>query len=151
MMWGCMSWDGPGYASKIDTTMDAALYVSILEDELQMSLEYWDKTAEDIIFQQDNDPKHISKKTKEWFQNHDIVPMVWPPQSPDLNPIEHLWQHLKMKLAAYSKPLSSMKELWKRTEKEWKQIDAGYCQKLISSMPERVAEVLKAKGGHTRY
>ena len=39
MMWGCFGWDGVGYATKIDGRMDAELYMSILEDELQDSLD----------------------------------------------------------------------------------------------------------------
>ena len=59
-----MLWDGPGYATRIDGRMDADLYVSILEDELQNSLGYWGKTLEEVVFQHDNDLKHTSKKIK---------------------------------------------------------------------------------------
>ena len=104
MMWGCMGWDGVGYACKIDGRMDASDYVGILEESLQDSLEYWGQTAEDIIFQQDNDPKHTSKKAKAWFNDHDFEVLVWPANSPDLNPIEHLWAHVKRKLAGYETP-----------------------------------------------
>ena len=62
MMWGCMSWDGVGYAAKIDGRMDSDLYCSILEDELPDSIKYFKKKHKDILFQQDNDPKHTSKK-----------------------------------------------------------------------------------------
>jgi hypothetical protein len=62
MMWGCMLWEGVGYACKIDGRMDGELYTKILEDELQESLTYYDKDPPDIIFQQDNDPKHKSKQ-----------------------------------------------------------------------------------------
>jgi hypothetical protein len=79
MLWGCMLWEGPGYATKIDGRMDADLYVSILEDELQETLVYYGKDTEDVVFQRDNDPKHKSKKATNWFKDNGFVVMVWPP------------------------------------------------------------------------
>ena len=61
MMWGCMTWKGIGYATKIEGKMDAQLYVEILEDELAKSLEWWGVEEEEVIFQQDNNPKDTSK------------------------------------------------------------------------------------------
>ena len=90
MFWGCMLWDGVGYGTKIDGKMDAQLYTNILEDELQESIKYYGYKDTDIIFQQDNDPKHTSKMAKTWMEDHDLEVMIWPPQSADLNPIEHL-------------------------------------------------------------
>ncbi|KIJ20734.1 hypothetical protein PAXINDRAFT_6524 [Paxillus involutus ATCC 200175] len=66
--------------------------------------------------------------------------MVWPAQSPDLNPIEHLWFHLKRKLAEYPEPPKGIAELWERVEREWERIEAATCQELIQSMPRRVQE-----------
>ena len=60
MLWGCFGWDGVGYSCKIDGRIDANLYVSILEDELQLSLQDWGKEVEEVVFQQDNDPKHTT-------------------------------------------------------------------------------------------
>src|SRR5260221_5969130 len=51
---GCFGWD-----CKIDGNMDADLYVSILEDELQESLNYWGKNPQGVVFQQDNDPNPL--------------------------------------------------------------------------------------------
>ena len=75
---------------------------------------------------------------------------MWSPQSPDLNPIEHLWAHLKRKLAEHEEAPTSIQELWERVQKKWDDIEVGECQKLIESMPRRVEAVLKAKGGHTK-
>ena len=151
MMWGCMAWHGVGYACKIDGRMDADLYTQILEDELQASIEYSDKSHQDIIFQQDGDPKHHSGKATKWFKDHNITVLAWPAQSPDMNPIEHLWDHLKKKLKEYDHPPGGVLELWERAEKEWEKITPEVCQNLIQSMPRRVAAVVKAKGSYTKY
>jgi hypothetical protein len=151
MMWGCMGWDGVGYASKIDGRMDGDLYMAILEDELQQTIDYYDKSVDDIIFQQDNDPKHTSKKVQKWFEDHGFTVLKWPAQSPDLNPIEHLWNYLKRRLAEYEEPASSVGELWDRVQKLWEEIPKEECQKLIESMPRRLAAVIRAKGGYTKY
>ena len=151
MMWGCMGWDGIGYATRIEARMDADLYISIMEDELQKTLEYWGQTTDDVIFQQDNDPKHTSKKAKKWFEDNDITVLKWPAQYPDLNPIEHLWNHLKKRLAGYEEPANSIAELWESVQKELEEITKEECQKLIESLHRRLAAVVRAKGGYTKY
>ena len=77
--------------------------------------------------------------------------MDWPAQSPDLNPIEHLWQQLKQRLASYENPPQGINELWERVEREWEEIDADVCQKLIEGLPKRVLEVYRANQGYTNH
>ena len=84
MVWVCMSWDGIGYACKIDGRMDGDLCIQILEGELMLSIEHLGQTPSQVIFQQDNDPKHTCKKAKEWFKNSGTEVLPWPAQSPDL-------------------------------------------------------------------
>lgn len=151
MMWGCMTAKGPGFATKIDSTMDQHLYKQILEDELMDTIEYYEFDEKKVIFQQDNDPKHTAKSVKEWLRDQEFKTMTWPSQSPDLNPIEHLWAHVKRKLNQFESPAKGMNELWERIEEVWNQIDAQTCLNLITSMPARIDAVLKAKGKWTKY
>jgi transposase len=151
MVWGCMTAQGVGYMCRIDGRMDAELYCSILDDHLDETIEWYGMDKDSTVFQHDNDPKHTSRKAKEWLGNYGIDVLDWPAQSPDLNPIEHLWELLKRKLNGYEKASHSMHELWLRVEKEWNNILKEECLRLIESMPRRVAAVLKAKGGYTKY
>ena len=140
MLWGCMKWGGVVYVTKIEGKM---------ENELQQTLEFWGKTTDDVVFQQDNDPKHTSKKAKKWFEDNNVL--KWPALSPDLTPIEHLWHHLKKKLGEYEEPANSVTELWERVQEEWDKIPKEEYQKLIESMPKRLAAVVRTKGGYTKY
>ena len=78
MIWGCMGWEGIGYACRIEGKMDGELYESILEDELKNTLEYYDEDIQDIVFQQDNNPKHTCKRVKRWFENEEMEALEWP-------------------------------------------------------------------------
>jgi transposase len=151
MLWGCMTAEGVGYSCRIDGRMDAELYTRILGDEFIRTLEYYGMDKGKILFQQDNDPKHTSQAARRWFEENGIQVLDWPPQSPDLNPIEHLWAHLKRRLAEYDTEPSGMIELWERVQVEWNKIPQQVCMDLIESMPRRIAAVLKAKGGNTKY
>ena len=151
MFWGCMSIHGPGFGCRIDGNLNADLYVQILDGEMLDSVQLFGFDRDSFVFQHDNDPKHSSIRTREWLISNKIHVLDWPAQSPDLNPIEHLWAHIKRQLADYNEAPVGMNELWLRVEAEWDKIEKETCVNLIHSMPRRVAAVLKAKGGYTKY
>ena len=151
MVWGCMGWNGVGKLVEVVGKMNGDQYVEILEDGLVESFEALEMEEEERYFQQDNDPKHTSNKATKWFEDNNIQIMSWPAQSPDLNPIEHLWEHLKHCLQQYSTPPKGVHELWDRVSEEWNAIPPEVCQNLIESMPRRIQAVIRAKGGHTKY
>jgi hypothetical protein len=114
-------------------------------------LEFYELDRVNLIFQQDNDPKHTSHQASKWFKQNNINVLKWPAQSPDLNPIEHLWYHLKWQLNAYEHPPAGMHELWEQVQMEWDKIPKEVCRNLIESMPRRIEAVIKAKGAQTKY
>jgi len=151
IMWGFMTSKGVGYSCRIDGRMDSQLYTRILGDEFMDTLKYYKFQKDRIIFQQDNDAKHTSKIAKKWFEDNVIHVLDLPSQSPDLNPIKHLWAHLKRQLSTYDIEPNGVHELWDRIVVQRDKIPADVCVDLISSMPKRVECVIKAKGGYTKY
>lgn len=71
--------------------------------------------------------------------------MIWPPQSPDLNPIELLWEELDRRVRKIC-PISA-EHLWDILQKEWKAIPSSVIEKLVERMPRIVRRLLAAKGG----
>src|SRR5690349_21699743 len=67
------------------------------------------------------------------------------------HPIEHLWYHLKERLATYEVIPSNLKELWERVQNELDKITSYTCRELTDSMPARIAEVIQRRGGYTSY
>ena len=151
MFWGCITAEGPGYGSTIlEGSINSGAYQSSLLD----TLNYFDKTPSEVRFQQDKAPAHTSAATKAWFiekgfSAEDILD--WPPQSPDLNPIEHVWHELKVHLNAYSTRPTTREELADRISNEWNKFTKEDCLKYIDSMPDRINAVIKSKGGVTPY
>src|SRR5262249_15764085 len=144
MVWGCMTDQGVGSLCLVEGHMTGVQYTEILERNYLPTLEKYGMEVRKTTFQHDNDPKHTSKVAKKWLKNHRIGVLDWPSQSPDLNPIEHLWQNLKKRLSRYETMPKNIHELWERTNDEWNKISPQSCEKLITSMPERVAAVIRA-------
>jgi len=150
MVWGCMATNGVGNLAIIPTIMDKEVYQGILKDNLRISAKKL-KLGRKFIFQQDQDPKHTANSTKLWFTKNKIDVMEWPPQSPDLNPIEHLWRILEIQIRSRPQLPRNAHELKQALLEEWEKISPNDTAKLVNSMQKRCMAVIEAKGGHTKY
>ena len=147
MVWACFSHSGVGNIKIIEDTMTGPIYVDILSRNLFESAEKMG--LNDFIFQQDNDPKHTSRIAKSFFEENNIKVLEWPAQSPDLNPIEHLWAYIKLRIA--EKMPKNISELKRYIIEEWNNIPADVCKKYALSFKNRALAIYKAMGNHTHY
>ena len=82
--------------------------------------------------------------------NHVNV-LPWPAYSPDLSPIEHIWDILDRKVRALDPPPSTIPGLRQALADEWDNIPLATVNRLINSMHRRIQAAIAACGGHTRY
>jgi transposase len=104
-----------------------------------------------FVFMHDNARPHIANVVRQELVAANINVLEWPPRSPDLNPIEHLWDNLDRKIRALENPPRTLHELSIRLQEVWTAIHQEEVAALIQSMPSRIADCIKARGGHTRY
>ena len=105
---------------------------------------------------QDNAPSHVAARTMEEFEERSITPIVWPPYSPDLNPIEHVWKIMKDKIEFNYPNLAdgrrrSSDQIRAIVKEARDSVSIQELTALIGSMHDRCQAVLDADGGPTKY
>jgi transposase len=160
MVWGSFAGEIPGPFRVVVGRITGASYLELIQEVLPNFLnEVYDTLQLDPIFMQDNAPVHTANIVKDWLNENDFEVFNWPPYSPDLNPIEHIWVELKRLLhqnfpdiANKTGDNDSYKQyLGECLEYCWRQIDDRVFWNLCQSMPRRMAAVIEAGGWYTRY
>ncbi|GBO39930.1 hypothetical protein AVEN_198750-1 [Araneus ventricosus] len=100
--------------------------------------------------------EHLSNfgcKTKPWIEEHqdEFTVLPWPANSPDLNTIENLWDHLDRVVHAMDPQPRNLAQLVTALESVWLNIPVNTFRNLIDSLPARLAVVRSAKGGYSGF
>lgn len=103
------------------------------------------------IFQDDNAPAHRARLVTNFLGQHQVTRMAWPACSPDLNPIEHLWDVLGRRIRSNHAPPPTLARLVQILQFEWAAIPQATLRTLVGSMRRRCEACIQARGGHTRY
>lgn len=151
MVWGCFSGKGLGPLVRVEGIINRHDYIDILDNNLLPFIhsKYRNRSYK---FQQDNAPIHTAKDVKAWIVTKKIKMLPdWPAQSPDLNPIEHLWDHLDRCLRNGSNLPKNLLELEVQLKEEWERISRETYIKLIDSMPRRIEACIANNGWPTNY
>ena len=102
-------------------------------------------------YQDDNATSHRARVVLDFLQQGNVTKMEQPPRTPDCNPIEHLWDELGRAISSMDNPPQNLDELRQALLDKWAQIPVQRLQRLVASMPRRLAAIIAARGGNTRY
>ncbi|GFV51356.1 transposable element Tcb2 transposase [Trichonephila clavipes] len=141
MVWGCMAATRVGNLVIIDGIMNQYSYLNILKNNLSQSASKLGLDGS-FIFKQDNHPKHTARVVREQLLYNVRKQVKPPPQSPDLDPIEHLWDYLDRQIR--KQDIKTKNDLKKALLEEWQKIPSSVTQNLIKSVPSRLRAVTKA-------
>lgn len=109
-----------------------------------------------LVFMQDLSSIHTSRLATQWLQEHNWRVMVdWPPKGPDMNPVENIWAELVRRIEERRREngvaCRNRDQLWEDVRVAFEELEDGYFENLIASMPKRVATVSRKHGGWTKY
>ena len=152
MYWGCFSWFGVGPLVPLKSNSNGKLHLEILRKYAVPTINNFPANDDRgrPIFVQDNARPHLDGVGLEYLKKHRIRVMDWLPQSPDLNPIENLWNEVKCSVRRKGRP-GNLAELDALVKKSWYETPPELCRKLVTSIPNRVDACILAGGRPIKY
>lgn len=144
-VWGAFWFGGRSSLSILTQNVNGLRYRELIRTFLSSD----HQLPQGWMLQQDNATAHTSRIVTDTIKELGIRVLPWPAKSPDLNPIEHVWDAMGRAVAARSP--QNLQQLQDFLVEEWNKLSQEYLNKLVMSMPDRVAAVIRAKGRNTRY
>lgn len=151
MFWGCFS-GGLGKGPHIFWKKDwGNINKETYCERIVPIIHGWITLYPKLLLMQDGAPGHSAQYTLNDLKERGIEPIFWPPFSPDLNPIETVWNKIKNYLQEHFGEKLSYDQLRAALEEAWESISHLFLNDLIDSMPLRCQAVIDANGLHTKF
>lgn len=150
MVWSMISMKGTGRLYIVEKTMRQDQYIKVLDTRMLPQAREWYPDGE-YVYMHDSAPCHKAKKVTQYLEHHQVNVLDWPGNSPDINPIENLWELLKREIA--TEVITNKRRLTEKIIEVWHHSPniKENCIKCIQSMPKRVKAIIAAKGGVTKF
>lgn len=142
MVWGALSTKGFYLKILPSGSINSEKYCATVKEFLPFANNLF---PNGWILQQDGATAHTARGTKAWFERNNVTVLQWPPNSPDLSPVENVWQILKDEVEKVSP--SSVVELRHEIEQSVRKVTQPLQVKLMESMRKRFQVCLEQKGG----
>jgi len=147
-LWGCICAEGLGHAELYAGSLDSTRHRDILRHSLIPSFRQFYPDGP-WSFQQDNVRFHTTPDTITYLHNKGVTLVEWPPWSPDLNPIENLWNVLKARV--YARFPQTMEEMEQVIREEYAAVDLNFISHICRNMPRRLQLLLENEGHKISY
>lgn len=150
MVWGAFSSKGTMELQIVHGRQTAADYITMLQNA-NLVTEGQRLCGDGWVFQQDNAAIHTARRTMSFLEESGVRVLKHPACSPDLNPIENLWGWMARDVYKNGKQYATVDELRESIFTSWSNVPLTLLETLISSMSQRIFEVIRSNGGRTHY
>lgn len=149
MFWGGIMFNRRTPLIHIPGTMTGQYYLQNIINAIIVPLS--NELGDQFIFMDDNARPHRTRAIQETLENQNINRMDWPPNSPDMNPIEHVWDYVSRAIFNRNNPPRNAQELVIAATEEWRNLSQETINNLIIGMHRRVNALLRSRGSNTEY
>ena len=148
MFWGSMSRFAYGPLRVCEGVINGAEYLKLLKDVVLPEIR---AAPFDAIYQQDNAPAHKKREVMAFLKAQTFETLDWPPQSPDLSPIEWIWNVLKMKIKAMNPRPRGKNALIENVLRLWDEFEDEMRFKIVDTFEKRIEQCIARNGGFTDF
>jgi transposase len=151
MVWGRISHDCTLDLDTIQGNLTGDQYIrDVLQPVVVPHFDNYPLATRPVYMDNNARPHHLREVTA-YLQSEVVTSVPWPVMSPDLNPIEHIWDMLGRRIQAREPHVQNIRQLEAALHREWQQLSQHDIRRLTGGMRRSVEAIIQVRGACTRY